>query len=289
MDSSQQTAKWALAIGACAAPGWAMAAPAAGLTSTLVQLPMMLALAVGAHVLLGRIAKWLAGAISPLATGEEEAVRYQRDVYGSVEREVLEVVGVVLAGGVLMWLGSTFAPNWLINFGVVLVLAAVVLDLLRWERASASANFVWFQRGLTRKVHQVAIENIHDVSVQEEDTRGFTLRHATNNRMCRVHLRLNDKTIVSLPRTDAHRLLDDVETLANHVRARQQMIGEHDKLNRAGRDSGVTTQAPGRVLTDEEREMRRELKRLRGQALAPDVPPTVKQATPAAVDPARDD
>ncbi len=249
----------------------------------------MLALAVGAHVLLGRIAKWLAGAISPLATGEEEAVRYQRDVYGSVEREVLEVVGVVLAGGVLLWLGSTFAPHWLINFGVVLVLAAVVLDLLRWERASASANFVWFQRGLTRKVHQVAIENVHEVSVQEEDTRGFTLRHAANNRMCRVHLRLKDKTIVSLPRTDAHRLLDDVETLANHVRARQQMIGEHDKLSRAGRDSGVTTQAPGRVLTDEEREMRRELKRLRSQALAPDVAPAVKPATPAAVDPTRDD
>jgi hypothetical protein len=289
MDSSQQTAKWALALGACAAPDWAVAAPAASLTSTLVQLPLMLALAIGAHVLLGRIAKWLAGAISPLATGEEEAVRYQRDVYGSVEREVLEVVGVVLAGGVLLWLGSTFAPSWLINFGVVLVLAAVVLDLLRWERASASANFVWFQRGLTRKVHQVAIENVHDVSVQEEDTRGFTLRHATNNRMCRVHLRLKDKTIVSLPRTDAHRLLDDVETLANHVRARQQMLGEHDKLNRAGRDSGVTTQAPGRVLTDEEREMRRELKRLRSQALAPDAPAAVKPATPVAADPARDD
>ncbi len=288
MDSSQQTAKWALALGACAAPGWAVAAPAASLTSTLVQLPLMLALAIGAHVLLGRIAKWLAGAISPLATGEEEAVRYQRDVYGSVEREVLEVVGVVLAGGVLLWLGSTFAPSWLINFGVVLVLAAVVLDLLRWERASASANFVWFQRGLTRKVHQVAMERARRVSAGRRHAR----LHASP-RSEQPHVpgapAPERQSHGSLPRTDAHRLLDDVETLANHVRARQQMLGEHDKLNRAGRDSGVTTQAPGRVLTDEEREMRRELKRLRSQALAPDVPAAVKQATPAVADPTRDD
>lgn len=269
------------------APGWAFAAVAGGVLGTALQLPLMLALAVGAHVLVGRIAKWLAGAISPLASGEEEAVRYQRDVYGTAEREVLEVVGVVLAAGVLLWLGTTLAPGWVSTFGVVLLLAAVALDLQRWERATASANFVWFQRGLTRKVHQIAIENVHDVAVQEEDARGFTLRHGLRNRICRVHLRLKDKQIVSLPRTDAHRGLDDVETLANHVRARQQIIGEQESLSRAGRDSRSAVQTPGRVMTEEDREMRRELKRLRSQALAPDLPAAVTTPLPA-TDPERD-
>lgn len=262
------------------APGAALAAGPADVAGVALRLPLMLALAVGAHVVLGRIAKWLAGAISPLASGEEEAVRYQRDVYGTAEREVLEVVGVVLGAGVLLWAGTAGAPGWLTTFGVVLLLAAVVLDLQRWERATASANFVWFQRGLGRKVHQIAIENIADVAVQEDDVGGFTLRHGRRNRMCRVHLRMNDKRIVSLPRTDAHRSLDDVETLANHVRARQQIIGEQEHLARAGRDSrGATVPPPARELSLEERELRRELKRLRSQALAPDLPPAVK--TPA--------
>lgn len=258
------------------APASAFAASPTGVLGTVLQLPLMLALAIAAHVVIGRMAKWLAGAIYPLATGEEEAVRYQRDVYGTVEREVLEVVGVVLGAGLLLWLGSTFAPAWLANFGVVLLLAAVVLDLMHWERATASANFVWFQRGLRRKVHQVAIENIVDVAVEEQDTPGFTLRHATHNRTCRVHLRLKDKQVVSLPRTDAHRGLDDVETLANHVRARLQIMGEHDKLARAGKDSRSAAPQAHREPSDAEREMRRELKRLRSQALAPDLPPAVK-------------
>jgi hypothetical protein len=270
-----------------AAPGFAFAAGGAGVFGTALQLPLMLALAVGAHAAVGRVAKWLAGAVLPLATGEEEAVRYQRDVYGTPEREVLEVVGVVLAAGVLLWLGATFAPAWVTTFGVVLLVAAVALDLQRWERASASANFVWFQRGLNRKVHQIAIENIHDVAVQEEDVGGLTLRHGKRNRVCRVHLRMNDKRIVSLPRTDAHRGLDDVETLANHVRARQQIIGEQENLSRAGRDSRGATVPPARELTPEEREMRRELKRLRSQALAPTVPAAVKTPPPA-TDPERE-
>lgn len=272
-----------VAVGAALAvvPGFAFAAGVADVIGIALKLPLMLALAIGAHVAIGRVAKWLAGAISPLASGEEEAVRYQRDVYGTPEREVLEVAGIVLGAGVLLWAGTTVAPGWLTTFGVVLLLAAVVLDLQRWERATASANFVWFQRGLGRKVHQIAIENIADVAVQEEDVDAFTLRHGRRNRMCRVHLRMNDKRVVSLPRTDAHRALDDVETLANHVRARQQIIGEQEHLARAGRDSrGATVPPPARERSAEEREMRRELKRLRSQALAPDVPPAVKTPAP---------
>jgi hypothetical protein len=277
----------AVAAALAAAPGFVFAAGAADVIGGALKLPLMLALAVGVHVALGRAAKWLAGAISPLASGEEEAVRYQRDVYGTPERDVLEVVGLVLGAGVLLWAGTTVAPGWLTTFGVVLLLAAVGLDLQRWERATASANFVWFQRGLGRKVQQIAIENIADVAVQEEEVGGFTLRHGKRNRICRVHLRMNDKRVVSLPRTDAHRGLDDVETLANHVRARQQIMDEQENLSRAGRDSrGATVPPPARELSAEEREMRRELKRLRSQALAPDVPPAVRM--PPASEPERE-
>jgi hypothetical protein len=273
-----------LGLAAAASPAWAFAAGSGSVFSTALQLPLMLALAVGAHVLVGRVGKWLAGAISPLASGEEEAVRYQRDVYGTAEREVLEVCGVVLGAGILLWLGTTLAPRWLVPFGVVLLMAGIALDLLRWERATASANFVWFQRGLTRKVHQIAIENIGEVAVQEEEVRFPTLRHGLNNRICRVHLRMNDKRIVSLPRTDAHRGLDDVETLANHVRARLQIMDEHNKIDRAARDSDLAPLAPARALTPQEREMRHELKLLRKKALAPDLPSAAK---PPAADPKR--
>jgi hypothetical protein len=268
-----------LGLTAIAFPSCAFAASGSGTVfGTILQLPLMLALAVGAHVVIGRVAKWLAGAISPLATGEEEAVRYQRDVYGTAEREVLEICGVVIGAGVLLWLGATVAPRWLVAFGVVLLIAGIVLDLLRWERATASANFVWFQRGLMRKVHQIAIENIRDLAVQEEEVRFFTLRHGMNNRICRVHLRMNDKRIVSLPRTDANRSLDDVETLANHVRARLQIMDEHHKIDRAARDSDLAPLAPARSMTPEEREMRHELKMLRKKALAPDL--TTNEAKP---------
>jgi hypothetical protein len=240
----------------------------------LLKLPLLIGAAVGAHLLLSRAAKWLVGVTSPLATGEEEAVRYQRDVYGTAERETLAIVILVLVAGVLMWLGATFAPNWVGAVGAGLVVGAVVLDMMRWERASASANFVWFQRGYQRKLHQIAIENIRDVAVHEEEAPGFTLLHGTRNRICRVHLKLHDKTIVSLPRTDTARALDDVEALANHVRARLQLLSERKSIERAERDSDMAPLAAEPTLTPEERTMRQELKRLRRKARdaeAPDV------------------
>jgi hypothetical protein len=271
-----------LGLVAAGLPGSAAAASAGDLVGTAFQLPLVLALAVGLHALVGRAVKVLLGAIKPLASGEEEAVAYQRDVYGSTERAMLEVVGLVLGAGLLVWLGTTVAPGWLAAIGVALLGAALALDLRRWERATASANFVWFQRGLGHKVHQIAIENIRDVAVQEDDAHGFTLRHGPRNRVCRVHLRMHDKRVVSLPRTDALRRLDDVEALANHVRARQQVIDQQESMARAGRDSSTTTQPSAHELTPEERELRRKLKHLRSQATAPDVPAAVRTPRPDA-------
>ncbi|MFZ2649841.1 MAG: hypothetical protein WA210_07010, partial [Burkholderiaceae bacterium] len=260
---------------------WALAAGSdASFGTGMLKFALLMAVAIGAHILLGRTAKWLAIAVAPLASGEEEGVRYQRDVYGTAERETMEIVALVLFAGLLLGLGASWAPSWLGAVGAGLVVAAVVLDLMRWERASASANFVWFQRGLTRKVHQIAMENIREVAVHEEEARGFTLLHGVRNRICRVHLKLHDKHFVSLPRTDSARGLDDVETLANHVRARLQLLGERAGIERAARDSDMAPLAATLALSPEEREMRHELKRLRRKTRAERAPGDERRRTP---------
>jgi hypothetical protein len=260
--------------GAAASPCALAAGSAVTLGAALLKLPLLIGAALLAHVLLSRAAKWLAAIVWPLATGEEEGVRYQRGVYGTAGRDTLEIVILVLVSGALMWLGATWAPSWVGAVGAGLVAAAVVLDMMRWERATASANFVWFQRGLKRKVHQIAIENIRDVAVHEEDATGFTLLHGKANRICRVHLKMKDKHVMALPRTDSPRGLDGVEALANHVRARLQLLGERASIERAERDSDMAPLAAEPTLTPEERAMRHELKRLRRKArdaAAPDV------------------
>ncbi len=259
-----------LAAGATPALAFAAVARDATVGGLLLRFLLMLGAAIVAHVLLARAAKWIASAVAPLASGEEEAVRYQRGVYGTADRGARDIVILVLVAGVLMGLGATFAPRWLVAVGAGLVVGAVVLDMLRWERASASANFVWFQRGYQRKLHQIAIENIRDVAVHEEEAPGFTLLHGRRNRICRVHLKLHDKTIVSLPRTDAARALDDVEALANHVRARMQLLTERKSIERAERDSDMAPLAAEPMLSPEERALRQELKRVRRQARADD-------------------
>jgi hypothetical protein len=264
----------ALAAGSSVAPG-----------AALMKLPLLLAAAFAAHVVLGRAAKWLASAVAPLASGEVEAVCYERDVYGTAQRETQDIALVVMSAGALMWLGATFAPNWVGALGAGLVVGAVVLDMQRWERATASANFVWFQRGLTRKVRRIAIENIRDVAVHEEEVRGFTLLHGRRNRVCAVHLKLHDKQAVSLPCTDSARGLDDVEALANHVRARLQLRGERAGIERAARterDRGLAPLAASPALSPEERALRDELKRLRREAAAPQAPDTQRRHAPQA-------
>jgi hypothetical protein len=255
-------------LAAGATPTLAFAAGDATVGGLLLKFVLMLLAAVAAHVLFARAAKWVANIVAPLASGEEEAVRYQRSVYGTADRGARDIVALVLVAGALMGSGATFAPSWLGAVGAGLVVAAVVLDMMRWERASASANFVWFQRGYKRKLHQVAIENIRDVGVQEDEAPGFTLLHGTRNRICRVLLKLHDKTIVSLPRTDTASGLDDVEALANHVRARLQLLTERKGIERAQQDSDLAPLAAEPMLSPEERALRQELKRVRRQARA---------------------
>lgn len=243
----------------------------------LLGLPFMLAIAVAAHVLLGRGAKALAAVLSPLARGEPEVGGYERRVYGTADRAMLEVVGLVLLAGVLLWLAMAWGLGWAGVLGGLVLLGAVVLDMLRWERVTVSASYVWFQRGFGRRVHQVAIENIRDVTVTDAEARGYTLRHLKRNRLCRLNMRMKDKRVVALPKTDAHSELDAVEAAANHIRTRQQLAGDRDAVKRSSQRATLTAAEVAQQPTTQDREMMRELKRLRQRAQAPDVPPAVKK------------
>ena len=237
----------------------------------------MLSIAIAGHVLLGRGAKARAAAVWPLASGEPEVSGYERRVYGTADRAMLEVVGLVLAAGLVMWVGMVWGKGWVGFIGFLVLLGAVALDMARWERVTMSASFVWFQRGLGHQVHQVAIENIRDVTVSEMEAPGFTLRHFNRNRVCRLNMRMKDKRVVALPKTDAQSELEAVETLANHIRTRQQLAGDRDAVKRSGERGSQAAAEAANQPASLDREMMRELKRLRQRAQAPDLPPAVKR------------
>lgn len=243
----------------------------------VLALPFLLAIAVAGHILLSRGVKAVVSAVYPLANGEPEIAGYERRVYSTADRAMLEIVALVLASGVVMWIGMTWKLGWIGTLGVLMLLGAVALDMVRWERVTLSASYVWFQRGLGHKVHQVAIENIRDVSVTEADAPGYTLRHLNRNRSCRLSMRMNDKRVVALPKTDAHGELEAVEALANHIRARQQLAGNRDAIRRSGDEGSAAAARAAREPGSTDRELMRELRRLRKQAQSPDLPPAVKR------------
>ena len=273
-----------LALPALAGPTVVHAAPrdAGGLgsLSTWLMLPFLVAFAVAGHVALGRGAKALAASFQPLASGEPEVAGYERRVYGTSDRAMLEVVAAALAAGLVTWLGVALSMTWLAALGVLGVLGAVAFDMSRWERVTVSASYVWFQRGFGRKVHQVAIENIRDVVVVEEEGTLPTLRHRNHNRSCRLRMRMADKRAVALPKTDAHESLDAVENCANQIRSRLLLMSDKQKDKHKETEKDRPQDAPrrgeppvlasvepapegGRIPTAHDKEMLRELRRLR--------------------------
>lgn len=246
------------------------------LTSALT-LPMSLAVAGAAHFLVSRGVKAVLWSVSPLATGEPQAYTYERDVWRTAEPAMLQVVIAVLVSGLIVWLGALLNLRWLSGLGLAAWLAALALDLLRWERVAVSAHNLWFQRGLRERVHQVAYENIRDVHIEEKDTGGFTLRRGRANRVCRLQVRMKDKRIVALPKTDAHAGLADVEEVANQLRQRLRHLEDREAMQRseaAARDAAQ--QAAALTPGSEDAELRRALNKLRAGALAPDLPKAVK-------------
>ena len=230
-------------------------------------LPAGIALTIVAHVLLARALKAVLAAITPLASGSPEAAGYQRSTYGTPGRDTLEIVGTVALAGLLTGSGITLGSGWVTGAGIVALVIALALDVQRWERVAAGADWVWFQRGYGQKVHQVAIDNIRDISIHEDEAAGITLRHGMRNRVCRLKLRMADKRVVALPKTDALADLNNVESVANHIRTRQHLMGEL-----AARRAGGRVEAPPPVRSADEKAMLRELKKLRRAASKNGVP-----------------
>ena len=245
----------------------------------VLALPFLLALGAAAHSLLDRAVKAVLWVCSPLATGEPEAATYERRVYHTADPKMTQIVAVALGSGLLVWLGAATGWSWLYGIGVLTLFAAVGLDIWRWERVSASANHLWFQRGFGGTVHQVEIENIRDLSVEEFDVGGLTLRRGKHNRIARLQVRMNDKRVIALPKTDAETGLDDVEAVANHLRLRLLQREDREALRRSSSLGSKAASAAGAAPSSgKDAELRHALRLLRKNALGPDLPRVAKSS-----------
>lgn len=246
------------------------------LASVLTGIVLFGGLAACLHVVIARAVKATAWSIAPLSTGEPEAFHYERSVYTTALAPMQQVVALVIGAGALFGIGVLAGPGWLTVLAVALFAGGIALDLLRWERVAVSAGNLWFQRGLRGRVHQVAIENIRDLTVEEEDRRSFTFRHGLANRLCRLSVRMHDKRLLALTKTDAASGLEAVEAVANHLRTRLQMQHDQETLAASERDAASAAARIADEPPDPDRDMRRELMRLRRKAQAPDVPKAVR-------------
>lgn len=246
-------------------------------TLTLVlTLPMALAAVPMTLVLAARATKAVLWSTSPLSGGEPQAYAYERDVYRTAETATMQVVALAGCTGLLVWVAGATGSGWLWALAALAWAATLGLDLLRWERVAVSANNLWFQRGLGQKVHQIAFENIRDVAVEERDVKGFTLMRGTHNRVCRLQVRMKDKRVVALPKTDAHSGLEDVEQVANQLRQRLRHLEDKLSLKRSSDHATEAAKQAAEQPPADEDELKRALRRLRRGALAPDVPKAVK-------------
>jgi hypothetical protein len=244
--------------------------------SLLAGMSLFCGLSVCLHVLASRAAKAAAWSFTPLSSSEPEAFQYERSVYPTALPAMQRVVVLVLAAGALAGWGTLAGPPWLVVLAVPVFAAALWFDLMHWERVSVSAGNLWFQRGLRGRIHQVAIENIRDLSVEEEDKRSLTLRHGLNNRLCRLSVCMSDKRVLPLPKTDANGGLEAVEAVANHLRGRLQMQHDRARIEASQRQADAAALKIADEPPDPDREIRMELRRLRRKALAPDVPKAVQ-------------
>jgi hypothetical protein len=229
----------------------------------VLLLPFLVAFGVVGHALVSRIVKAVLWAWQPLATGEPEAASYERKVYHTGLRPMLEVMLLAAAAGFVGWLALATASTWAWASAGVLLAAALALDLLRWERVAVSANNLWFQRGLRTTVRQVALENIRDVAVQESESRLFTLRHGRGGRLVRLTVRMADKRVVALPKTDAAGGREAVEAVADQVRVRLSQLRARQASQRK------PARSRGSPPKTSDVELRRALRRLRRTGPSP--------------------
>ncbi len=243
--------------------------PGVKILGLILALPFLVALAVAAHALASRIVKAVLWAWSPLAIGEPEAFSYERRVYHTADAAMLQVIGLAAAAGFAAWAGVVLETAWAAAVAVPLFVGALVLDLRRWERVAASASALWFQRGFFARVHQIDAENIRDITVEETEAGGFTLRHGFHNRVARLKVRMNDKRVAALPKTDAAGGLDGLEAVANHVRLRMDHLRHRRAAKMSPQEAGAAADAAAQAPRSDDDDLRRTLRQLRRGAPRP--------------------
>lgn len=229
----------------------------------ILALPLFVALAIAAHALASRVVKAVLWAWSPLAVGEPEAFVYERRIYHTADGTMLQIIGLSAASGLVAWAGLVLSTGWVAFIAAALFIGALVLDLMRWERVSASGSALWFQRGFFGKVHQVDVENIRDITLEETEATGFTLRHGFRNRLARLKVRMADKRVVALPKTDALPGTDDLEAVANHIRLRMAHLGSRRAAKMPPQDAAAAAAAAASDTGTDDDDLRRTLRQLR--------------------------
>jgi len=239
-------------------------------------LPLLLACGVAGHAVSSRVLKAVLWSWAPLATGEPESAAYERHVYHTSSRAMLEVAAAAAASGFVLWLAVATGIGALAALALLAFAGALGLDLLRWERVAVSANYLWFQRGWRSTVHQVAMENIRDLSVEESEGRVLTLRRGKGSRLVRLKVRMKDRRVVALPKTDLATGAPSVQRVAEQLRLRLAHL-RGKAGGRPGLRPDATAEAPSDQAVQDD-ELRIALLRLRrnasAQQLARMAPPT---------------
>ncbi|MCU0775845.1 MAG: hypothetical protein MUC74_15515 [Ideonella sp.] len=239
------------------------------MVGTLLMLPVLVGLGLGAHALLAGAAKGVIASARPVTDDEPTTAHYERRVYRTADAAMLQVAAVAAAAGGLAWLGVALDAGWPWALALLALGAAVALDLNRWERVGTSPTAVWVQRGVRGRPHRIPLEQVLDLRVEEEDVGGFTLRHGTHNRVARLWLRLPDQKALALPVTDADQGLEGVEAVANQIRSRKaQMDSRHD-MARAEAEASRRAREAAAAGPSPDAEARLALRRLREKALDP--------------------
>jgi hypothetical protein len=202
--------------------------------ASLLWLPLWVALMLGLQALLAHAVKTVWSAARPLADGEPELAGYERKVHHTGEREPLTVLGLALASGLALTLWAAGAGAWAGVLSLLALLAALAVDLLGWQRVAVSGEAVWVQRGLRRRVHRLALDDIAEVEVVESASPLFSLRRGRAATLARLVLRLHDGSQAALPRTDADSpaAMEAMEEVANRIRARQLQASTRGELGR---------------------------------------------------------
>jgi hypothetical protein len=255
------------------------------MVGTLLLLPVMVGLGLGVHAGLAAAAKGVIASAWPVTGSEPTTAYYERRVYRTADPAMLQVAGVAAAAGVCAWLGVALGAAWPWLLALAVLGAAVVLDLQRWERVGTSPSGVWVQRGVKGEPRRLPFEQILDLRVEEEDVRGFTLRHGLSNRVARLWLRLPDRQALALPVTDADQGLEGVEAVANQIRSRKAQMDSRQDLARAEAEAQRRAREAAEAGPSAEAEARLALRRMRERALDPAAAPPTRAGDPTGAGP----